>query len=232
VAAAHPSHRARHADVHFRAVVVLEPIELVGDPGSVRLQAQVQPPPGRIDAAVVVSTVDVDRRPQFEMPKDLALRGGLDADAVVQGPRATPDFDLRADVRGVGARQAGELSLDGHVHAHIHRGVLQTDGWAAGSGIVRVDFQGELPIQAIATQPSNAPVQFEARLAQLDLARLAETAKLPALQQQRARGVIDARIVATGTLATPRATVSLEAHDLGTQAIQQVDARAGVLIEK
>src|SRR5207302_1312104 len=101
----------------------------------------------------------------------LALHGVLDANAVVQGPRATPDFDLRADVRGVGARQAGELSLDGHVHAHVHRGVLQTDGWAAGSGIVRVDFQGELPIQAIATQPSNAPVQFEARLAQLDLAR-------------------------------------------------------------
>ncbi|TMA86879.1 MAG: hypothetical protein E6J63_15775 [Deltaproteobacteria bacterium] len=225
-------HLARDANVHFRDALVLEPIELVGDHGSVRLQAQVQPPRGRIDAAVVVSKFELDRLPQFAMPKDLALHGVLDANAVMQGPRATPDFDLRADVHGVGVRQAGDLSLDGHVHAHVHRGVLQTDGWAAGSGIVRVDFQGELPIQAIATQPSNAPVQFEARLAKLDLARLAETAKLPALQQQRVRGVIDARIVATGTLATPRATVALEAHDLGTQAIQQVDARAGFLIEK
>jgi len=52
-------------------------------------------------------------------------------------------------------------------------------------------------VQAIATQPANTPVQFEARLAQLDLARLAETAKVPALLQHKAHGVIDARIVAT-----------------------------------
>jgi autotransporter translocation and assembly factor TamB len=225
-------HLARDANVHFRGEVVLEPIELVGDHGSLRLQAQVQPPPGRIDAAVVVSNFELDRLPQFAMPKNLALRGVLDANAVVQGPRAVPDFDLRADVRGAGARQVGDLSLDAHVHAHVHRGVLQTDGWAAGSGLIRVDFQGELPVQAIATQSSNAPVQFEARFAKLDLARLAETAKLSLLQQQRAHGLIDARIVATGTLAAPRATVSLEAHDLGTQAIQQVDARAGLLIDK
>ncbi len=225
-------HLARDANVHFRDAVVLEPIELVGDHGSVRLQAQIQPPPGRVDAAVVVSNFELDRLPQFAMPKDLGLHGVLEANAVMEGPRAIPDFDLRADVRGAGARPAGDLSIDGHVHAHLHRGVLQTDGWAAGSGIVRVDFQGQLPVQAIATQPSNAPVQFEARLAQLDLARLAETAKLSALQQQRARGVIDARIVASGSLAAPRATVSVEAHDLGTQTVQQVNARAGLVIEK
>src|SRR5439155_12454376 len=34
------------------------------------------------------------------------------------------------------------------------------------------------------------------------------------------------------TLVTPRATVALDAHDLGPQAIQQVDARAGFPIEK
>jgi len=225
-------HLARDANVHFRSAVVLEPIELLGDHGSVRLQAQLQPPPGRIDAAVVVSNFELDRLPQFAMPKGLDLHGVLEANAVVQGPRATPDFDLRADLRGAGARPAGDLSLDAHVHAHVHRGVLQTEGWAAGSGLVRVDFQGELPVQAIATQPSNEPVQLEVRLAQLDLTRLAETAKLPALQQEHARGVIDARIVASGSLAAPRATVSLEARGLGTQTIQQVDARAGLLIEK
>src|SRR2546427_773386 len=225
-------HLARDANVHFRSAVVLEPIELLGDHGSVRLQAQLEPPPGRIDAAVVVSNFELDRLPQFAMPKGLDLHGVLEANAVVQAPRATPDLDLRAGLRGAGARPAGDLSLDAHVHAHVHRGVLQTEGWAAGSGLVRVDFQGELPVQAIATQPSNEPVQLEVRLAQLDLTRLAETAKLPALQQEHARGVIDARIVASGSLAAPRATVSLEARGLGTQTIQQVDARAGLLIEK
>ena len=44
--------------------------------------------------------------------------------------------------------------------------------------------------------------------------------------------MVDARLVASGTLGTPRATFSLEAHDLGTEQIQQVDARAGLLLEK
>src|SRR5205823_9312245 len=134
-------HLARDANVHFRDVVVLEPIELVGDHGSVRLQAQVQPPPGRIDAAVVVSKLDLDRLPQFAMPKDLALHGVLDANAVVQGPRATPDVDVRVELRGAGARPAGDLSLDAQTHAHVRAGVLQTEGWLAGGGLVRLDFQ-------------------------------------------------------------------------------------------
>jgi autotransporter translocation and assembly factor TamB len=223
---------AHDANVRLRDTVILEPIELVGDHGSIRLQAQVQPPPGRIDAAVVISKFELDRLPRFALPKDLALRGVLDANAVMQGPRAGPDIDVRADVRGAGARPAGDLVVDAHAHAHVHRGVLQTDGWLAGSGVLRVDFRGELPIQAISTQSRNAPVQFEARLAQLDLARLAEATKLPALQQQRAHGVIDARIVASGTLAAPRATVSVEARDVGTDKIRQIDGRAGLLVER
>lgn len=225
-------HLAHDARVHFRDTLILEPIELVGDHGSIRLQAQVQPPPGRIDAAVVVTKFELDRLPQFAMPKDLGLRGILDANAVVDGPRARPDLDVRADVKNAGARPAGDLVVDAHAHAHVHRGVLQTDGWLAGSGVLRIDFKGELPVQAVSSQPPNLPIQFEARLAQLDLARLGETAKVPALQRQKAHGMIDARVVATGTLAAPRATVSVEARDLGTEKIQQVHARTGLLIEK
>src|SRR5882724_11204609 len=40
---------ARDGIVRFRDELVLEPVDLVGEHGSVRLQAQVQPPPGRID---------------------------------------------------------------------------------------------------------------------------------------------------------------------------------------
>jgi translocation and assembly module TamB len=223
---------ARDGIVRFRNELVLEPVDLVGEHGSVRLQAQVQPPPGRIDAAVVVTKFELDRLPQFAMPKDLELRGVLDANAVVQGPRSRPDIDVRADVRGAGARPAGDLVVDAHAHAHVHQGMLETDGWVAGSGVLRLDFEGKLPVQAIAAQPPSTPVQFDARLAQLDLARLAQTAKVPALLAQKAHGVIDARIVATGTLAVPRATISVDAHDVGTDKLQQVDARAGVLVEK
>ena len=223
---------AHDASVHFRDALVLEPIELVGEHGSIRLQAQVQPPPGRIDAALVVTRFELDRLPRFAMPKDLGLHGVLDANAVVQGPRARPDVDVRVELRGAGARPAGDLSLDAQTHAHVRAGVLQTEGWLAGGGLVRLDFQGELPVQAIATQPATAPVRFDVRLARLDLARLAETAKIDSLQRQHVRGIIDARIVAVGTLAAPRATVSLEASDFGTEKIQQVDAHLGLLVEK
>jgi len=89
---------AHDAAVHFRDTLILEPIDLVGEHGSVRLQAQVQPPPGRIDAAVVVTKFDLDRLPEFAMHKDLGLRGILDANAVIEGPRGHPDIDVRADL--------------------------------------------------------------------------------------------------------------------------------------
>jgi len=44
--------------------------------------------------------------------------------------------------------------------------------------------------------------------------------------------VVDARLVASGTLGAPRATLSLDVKDVGTDRIQQVDAKAGVLLEK
>jgi translocation and assembly module TamB len=221
---------AHDANVHFRDGLVLEPIDLVGEHGSVRLQAQVQPPPGRIDASVVVSKFQLDHLPQFALPKDLGLHGVVDATAVVQGPREHPDVDIRADVQGAGARFAGDLAVDAHAQAHLHRGVLQAQGWAAGGEILRLDFRGEVPVQ-VADLPPNAPIQFEARLAQVDLARLGETAKILALQQRGVHGIVDARVAASGTLSAPKATVALDAHGVGTAALQQIDARAGVLLE-
>ncbi len=223
---------AHDAGVHFRDTLILEPIDLVGEHGSVRLQAQVQPPPGRIDAAVVVTKFDLDRLPEFAMHKDLGLRGVLDANAVIEGPRGHPDIDVRADLKGTGAQAAGDLLVDGQVHAHVHRGVLQADGVLAGSDAVRLEFKGELPVQAIATQPPNAPIQLDAHLAHFDLARLGEVAKVPVLLRHKAHGVIEARLVASGTLGAPKATVSIDARDLGTEKIQQMDVRAGLLIEK
>ena len=224
-------HLANDVAVRFRDALILEPLDLVGDHGSIRLQAQVEPPPGRIDASAVVTKFELDRLPQFAMPRDLGLHGVLDANAIVQGPRSAPDLDVRAEVRGGGARPAGDLSLDAQAHAHLHRGMLKAEGSVTGGSIVRLEFQGEVPAQ-IASQPPNAPVQFEARLASVDLARLAEVARIPALQRQGARGTIDARIVASGTLSAPRATLSIDARDVGTTAIQQVDASAGLLLEK
>lgn len=225
-------HLANDTRVHIRDVLILEPLELTGEHGSVRFQAQVQPPPGRIDASVVVTKFELTHLPLFMLPKDLDLRGVLDANAVVQGPRAAPDLDLQADVRGAGARPAGDLLLDAHTHAHVHHGVLKTEGWVAGDGVLRFDFQGEVPVQSLAKQPASIPLRLDAQLAKVDLAKLADKARLSVLQRQRVHGMVDARLVASGTLGTPRATLSIEGRDLGSQSMQQVDARAGFLLEK
>ncbi|HTO95841.1 MAG TPA: translocation/assembly module TamB domain-containing protein [Myxococcales bacterium] len=221
---------ANDANLHFREQLILEPIDLVGEHGSVRLQAQVQPPPGRVDASLVISKFELDHLPQFVLPQGLGLHGVVDAQAVVQGPRGKPDLDVKADVRGAGAIPAGNLSVDAHAQAHVHHGILRTEGWAAGGEVLRLDFKGQLPVQ-VAGLPPNAPIQFEAKLAQLDLARLGETAKIYALQERRVHGIIDARVAASGTLASPRATLALDAHDVGSAALQQIDGRAGVLLD-
>ena len=222
----------RPTNVHFRDEVIVEPLNLVGDHGSLRFSAQVKPPPGRIDAALVVERFELDRLPHFVLPQGLALHGVLDANAVVQGPRAAPDLDLRADLKGAGAKPAGDLVLDAHTHAHVHGGRLKTDGWIASPGVLRFDWNGDVPAESLPNQPPSAPVQLEAQLAQVDIARLADAAKLSALQKQRAHGLVGMRLVASGTLAAPRATLSLEVQDVGTQQIQHVDGRAGILLEK
>src|SRR5205807_3785716 len=98
--------------------------------------------------------------------------------------------------------------------------------------MLRFEWNGDGPLGKLADTPASAPLQLEARLAQVDLAKLADTAKLTKLQQQRVRGVVDARLVASGTLGAPRATLSLDVKDVGTDRIQHVDAKAGVLLEK
>ena len=231
-----PLRLAHDTDIHFRNEVIVEPLELVGDHGGLRFSAELWPQtprqPARIDAAVVVTRFELDHLPLFALPKDLGLHGVVDANAVVQGPQKAPDIDLQADVHGAGARPAGDLSLDGHVHAHLHASRVKTDGWIAAPGLLRFSFTGDVPARQLAQQPLGAPLQFEGQLDRVDLEKLAATAKIVPAQRQRLHGLVGARLVASGTLGQPRATFSLEAHDLGTDIIKQVDARAGLLLEK
>ncbi|TMA25312.1 MAG: hypothetical protein E6J78_18030 [Deltaproteobacteria bacterium] len=229
-------HLSRDANVHFREEVVVEPLELVSDHGSLRVSAQLWPQTAReqarVEAALVVSRLELDRLPQFALPKDLGLHGVVDANAVVNGPQAKPDLDLRADLKGAGAKPAGALDIDAHTHAHLHGGRLQTDGWIASPGILRFSFDGELPAESLAQQPSNAPIKLEARLEQVDLAKLAATGRIASLERARVHGLVDLRISAAGTLAQPRATVAFAGQNVGTQSVHDVDARAGLLLDK
>jgi translocation and assembly module TamB len=223
---------ARPVSVHFRDRVIVEPLELQSENGDIRFQAEVAPPPGRIDAALQVSKFDLHRLPHFLLPRGLGLRGMLDLSARMEGPRASPDLDVSAELHGGSSKKAGELPIDASAHAHLHQGRIKTEGQLASADLVRIDWKAEAPVESLAAQPASTPLQLEVHVAQVDLARLAEAAHLSQLQQRRVRGLVEARIAATGTLGAPKATVSINASGLAVEQLQQVDARAGLLLEK
>jgi translocation and assembly module TamB len=228
-------HLTHDVNVHFGDEVIVEPLELTGDHGSLRFSAQLRPKTARqeasVEVALVVSKFELDRLPQFALPKDLGLHGVLDANALIKGPKDEPDLDLRADVQGAGAAPAGNLTLDAHTHAHVHEGRLRTDGWISSPRLLRLTFDGDLPATLLASQPT-APLKLEAQLEQVDLAKLAEATKNLAAQKARLHGLLQVHLTATGTLAQPRATLATEVRDLGTNTVKEVDGTVGLLLEK
>jgi len=174
---------------------------------------------------------ELDRLPQFAMPKDLELRGVLDANAVVQGSAVQTGY-RRARRRPRSGRPTRRRSGGRRARACARAPGHAGDRWlVAGSGVLRLDFEGKLPVQAIAAQPPSTPVQFDARLAQLDLARLARRRR--SLRSWR-RGPRRDRCPDRGHWNACRAAGHhlVDARDVGTDKLQQVDARAGVLVEK
>src|SRR5260221_2123272 len=185
-----------------------------------------------MQAGIQLRRFELDRLPQFALPKDLGLRGIAEAEIEVRGARAEPDTAGHASGIGAGAKGAGELTLGARLHAHLQGGRVATDGELESQGLLRFDWNGEVPARNLASQPGSAPLRLEAHLAQADLARLAEVAKLQPLLKLRAHGLVEARLSASGTLAAPQATLVIDSHELGTEKIQHVDARVEGLVEK
>jgi translocation and assembly module TamB len=223
---------ARPASVHFRDQVVVEPIDLIGDHGSLGFAGKIGRPPGRIDARLKVSQFDLQHLPSFALPKDIDLRGIADVDAQVSGRRASPDFDVKVDLAGIRARPAGDLAIDAHVHGHLHESRLKTEGQIASGRLLRFDWNGEVPAESLTRLGDANPLQLDARLASVDIAKLAKEAKIARLQEEKAHGEVEMTLTLRGSVGTPRATFSLVARDLGTQQIQAVSGRAGLLLEK
>ncbi|MFL5311905.1 MAG: translocation/assembly module TamB domain-containing protein [Myxococcales bacterium] len=223
---------AHETRIHFReGVTIVEPLDLVGEHGSLRLSAQLTPV--RIDAAAVVKDLDLARLPTFALPPDLGLHGRLDGNLVVNGPKARPELDLEADLRGVGVRQTADLPLDAHTHAHLHGGQLRADGFVrAQRGGPELRFDADAPVQALPELSANTPVRADVQLRGADLAQLAENLRLDRLRQQQIQGAVEARLLATGTLGAPRATLSLEARRAGTVRMRDLDLRAGIVLDK
>jgi translocation and assembly module TamB len=226
----------RNTNVHFRDDTIIEPFELAGPHGELRLSAQISPPtphkPGRIEAAVVLQRFDLEHLPEFALPGDLGLRGIVDADAVVAGALPSPDVDLKIQFHNGGLKRLEGIGVDAQAHAHLHAGRLIASGTAGVAQLAKLRFDADVPAQSPKTLSPSAPLKLELVVSDVDLKQLADKAKLTALQQQGARGFAELRLVGTGTLATPRITVSLRARELGTAKIQHLDARAGVLVEK
>ena len=223
---------AHDTRIHFReGVTIVEPLELTGDHGSLRLSAQLTP--ARIDAAAVVKDLDLSRLPAFALPPDIGLYGRLDGNLVVDGPKSRPEFDLEADVRAAGVRRTADLPLDAHTHAHLHGGRLRAEGFVrAQGGEPELVFDADAPVQAVAALPPTTPVRADVQIRGADLARIAQRLHLDSLQRQGVQGQASARLLASGTLAAPRATMSIEGRKLGTTRIRDVDVRAGLVLDR
>ncbi len=223
---------AHDTRIHFReGMTIVEPLDLVGDHGSLRLSAQLTPV--RVDAAAVVKDFDLSRLPAFALSPDLGLHGRLDGNLVVSGPKSRPEVDLEADLRGAGVRRTVDLPIDAHTHAHLHGGRLRAEGFArAQGGGPELRFDADAPVQALPDLPPATPVRADVQLRDADLAQLAARLHLDALRRQEIQGAVDARLLASGTLGAPRATLSIEARRVGTVHVRDVDVSAGVVLDK
>ena len=235
-------------NVHFRDETVIEPLELAGPHGAIRLSAQIAPKTpksaGHVEAAVVLSKIDLERLPAFALPKDLGLHGIVDATAVVSGPLPTPDLDLKIDTAGVGTKKYPDVSVAAHAKAHVHKGRLAASGTVDAGRLAQLQFVAELPAGSPKTEPASAPLRLDVNLSGLELHELGERLKIAALQKAGAHGKAGLTLTARGTLGAPHAALSLNGTDLGAdhltaataqekaKGIQHVDLKAGVLLEK
>jgi len=230
-------HLARDTRIHLRPdATILEPLELTGDKGSIRLQAHLHPKtaksPQQVDSTLVISHFALEGLPAFALPQDLGLHGLLEATVVAQGAMPEPDVDLRAELKGAGISRYADLGFDAHAHAHLHASRVRLDGALAAKGLAELKFEGDLPLGSTGKEPPSTPLRLEAVLQKVDLAKAAEALHLSALQKARLHGNAEVRLVAAGTLGVPRATLSVELRDLGNDKITGVDARVGLLVEK
>jgi translocation and assembly module TamB len=222
---------ARDTRIHFReGITIVEPLELRGDHGSLQLAAQLTST--RVDARAVVKEFDLSRLPEFAMA-DVGLYGRLDATLAVSGAKSRPELDLEADLRGGGVRRTADLPLDAHAKAHLHAGRMAAQGYVRGTNAgPELQFDADLPVQAAADLPATTPMHADVALRGVDLAQIAARLHLDKLRRQELQGAIEARLLASGTLGAPRATLSIAARGAGTSHIRDVDLRAGLLLDK
>ncbi|HKC61690.1 MAG TPA: translocation/assembly module TamB domain-containing protein [Myxococcales bacterium] len=222
---------AHDTRIHFReGVTIVEPLDLVGEHGSLRLSAQLTP--SRVDAAAVVKEFDLSRLPRFVLPSDLGQYGRIDGNVVVNGPKSRPDLDLEVDLRGAGVRRTADLPLDAHAHAHLHGGRLRAEGFVrAQGGGPELTFDADAPVQALPQLAPGTPVRADVQLRDADLGQLADRLHIEPLRRQELKGSLAARLLATGTLGAPHATLSIEARELATRRVRDVQVRAGMVLE-
>ena len=224
-------HLAHAVRVHFReGETVVEPLDLVGPHGSLRVSAQIRSK--TMEAAAVVSRFDLAFLPEFVLPPNLGLTGIVDGNAVVSGRKSNPDVDLQLDVQKASISRSAELPLDAHTHSHLHAGRLRSEGFVRVKGGPELEFQIDSPVRPDPAEATGTPIKADISLRGFDLAQIAQHLHIARAQEMGVTGTIALHLVASGTLGVPNATLSVDARDLGTSRLRGVDLRAGLLVEK
>jgi len=217
--------------VHFRAgETIVEPLDLVGPHGALRVSAQLREK--TMDAAAVLTRLDLEYLPKFALPPNLGLRGMVDGNVVVSGRKTQPEVDLQLDLSEMAVARTAEVPIDAHTHAHLHGPRLRAEGFVRAQRGPDFEFQIDGPIRPDPSEAAGTPIKADASLRGVDLADLAQRLHIERGQKMGVTGTVSLRLVASGTLGAPDATLSLDAHDLGTAKLRGVDVRAGLLLGK
>ena len=222
------------ARIHLRlAETVFEPFVLAGEGGGIRfagtLTNATRTEPARVDAAVVLSKLDLSRLPPFALPRDFHLKGQLDLNAVVQGRVAAPNVDLALTLKEGAVERFHGIAARAKVH--VQGGRARAEGNVSLPAGAQLDFHADAPLEELAEAPSAAPFKLGLALHGLDLGKAAQLAGSKALVDARLGGLLEVRVDAGGTLRDPRAVLSLEATHLSATRIQGAALKAGLLLD-
>jgi translocation and assembly module TamB len=226
---------AQPASVHLRpAETVVEPIELVGLGGAIRFSATfsnaTRRRPARVEAAVVASRIDLGRLPPVALPQGFHLAGKLDIEALVRGPTSAPDADLTISAAAVEVQRLSGIGAN--ARAHLHGGRLRADGSASGPANEQLEFHADAPLENLAEARASMPFEISLALRGVDLAQTAQIAQSGPLKDAHLAGALEVRLAAQGTLATPRAVVSVVGRNLSSTWFKEGELKVGLLVEK
>ncbi|HWE23316.1 MAG TPA: translocation/assembly module TamB domain-containing protein, partial [Myxococcales bacterium] len=115
----------------------------------------------------------------------------------------------------------------------LNSGRLAAQGFvrATANGAPDLRFDVDVPVQAASELPNTTPVRADVELRGVDAMATARQLHLEKFQRAELQGAFEVRLLASGTLGAPHATLSIDGRGIGTPRVRDVDLRAGIVLD-